>query len=99
MLSGLIWENYLHGRKKALWCTASPLLAASIRKDLADVGVDRYMAVHSLDKIGTTERIPSGSSVLIVPYTTLRSKGRYEQIRDWLGKGWDGLVAFDESHK
>lgn len=23
-MAGLIWENYLHGRKKSVWFTASP---------------------------------------------------------------------------
>lgn len=98
-LSGLVWENFLHGRKKAIWFTASPFLAESIRKDFTAVGVNKHMAIHSLGEFHSAHILPAKPCLLIVSYGIFRSKGRYEQIKQWLGDDWDGLAALDESHK
>lgn len=58
----------------------------------------RVLQVNELRSFSVTTILPH-DGILIVTYATLTSKGRLEQLLDWLGEGFDGLIAFDEAHK
>ena len=46
----MIYENYLIGRKKALWLSVSNDLKFDSQRDLADIGAAKIQ-VHSLNKV------------------------------------------------
>jgi len=45
------------------------------------------------------ERIELEQGVLLVTYSLLASAGRLQQLLDWCGDGFDGVVALDEVHR
>ena len=44
-------------------------------------------------------RIELEPGVLLVTYSLLASAGRLQQLLDWCGDGFDGVVALDEVHR
>lgn len=49
-IAGVIYENYLHGRKKALWLSVSNDLKFDAQRDFLDIGA-RKIQVHNLNKL------------------------------------------------
>lgn len=49
-IAGIIYENYLRGRKKALWISVSNDLKYDALRDLRDIGVSK-IEVHALNKV------------------------------------------------
>lgn len=49
-IAGIIYENYLKGRKKALWISVSNDLKYDAERDLSDIGATR-IDVHALNKV------------------------------------------------
>lgn len=62
-IAGIIYENYLNGRKKALWISVSNDLKYDAERDLQDIGASK-IEVHRLNKVGivTPKNIESKSS-------------------------------------
>ncbi|KAG8454621.1 hypothetical protein GDO86_001007 [Hymenochirus boettgeri] len=104
-VSGIILENFLKGRKKALWFSVSNDLRCDAERDLRDI--DAFgIAVHALNKIKYGET-SSSEGVLFATYSALigesqaggQHRTRIKQIRDWCGENFDGVIVFDECHK
>lgn len=49
-IAGIIYENYLKGRKKALWISVSNDLKYDAERDLQDIGASK-IEVHRLNKV------------------------------------------------
>lgn len=49
-IAGIIFENYLRGRKKALWISVSNDLKYDAERDLRDIGASK-IDVHPLNKV------------------------------------------------
>lgn len=49
-IAGIIYENYLKGRKKSLWFSVSNDLRYDAERDLSDIGCGR-IEVHPLNKV------------------------------------------------
>jgi hypothetical protein len=49
-IAGIIYENYLLGRKKALWLSVSNDLKYDAQRDFSDIGASK-MQVHALNKV------------------------------------------------
>ncbi|XP_018080638.1 protein strawberry notch homolog 2 isoform X2 [Xenopus laevis] len=104
-VSGIILENFLKGRKKALWFSVSNDLRCDAERDLRDINAG-CITVHALNKIkyGDTS---SSEGVLFATYSALigesqaggQHRTRIKQIRDWCGENFDGVIVFDECHK
>lgn len=101
-IAGLLMENWLLGRRKALWISASADLSFDARRDLDDINA-KNIPIFELKKLpyGT---IHVTEGVLFLTYSALISRNsnghsRLSQIVQWLGKESDGLIIFDESHK
>ena len=102
-VAGIILDNWLKGRKRALWVSKSDTLIEDAQRDWSALGQERLL-IQPLSRFrqGTPIRLEEG--VLFATYATLRSDAREErvsrvqQIVDWLGRHFDGLVVFDESH-
>jgi predicted RNA methylase len=101
--AGIILDNWLQGRRKAVWISKSDKLLEDAQRDWSALGMERLL-VTPLSRFpqGTPIRLAEG--VLFTTYATLRSDDRGEklsrvkQIVEWLGPDFDGVVVFDESH-
>lgn len=106
-IAGIIFDNWNQGRKRAVWVSEPNLLPDARRdlNDVADLG-DKLFAINDT-KAG--EKLARSQGVGFISYSTLRSreqkpapgklpKSRVDQIVEWLGADFDGVIAFDEAH-
>ncbi|KAK2394699.1 protein FORGETTER [Trifolium repens] len=106
-VAGIIWENWNHGRKKALWISVGSDLKFDARRDLDDVGAS-CIDVHALNKLPYTkldsEKVGVMEGVIFLTYSSLiasssKGRSRLQQLVQWCGPEFDGLIVFDECHK
>jgi len=107
-VAGIILDNWLKGRRRALWVSKSDKLLEDAQRDWAALGQERLLITPlSRFRQGTPVRLAEG--ILFTTYATLRGEGRetkasrLQQILDWLAGGgevrdFDGVIVFDESH-
>jgi predicted RNA methylase len=102
-VAGILLDNWLKGRRRALWVSKSDKLIADAQRDWSALGQERLLITPlSRFRQGTPIRLDQG--ILFTTYATLRSDARDEkvsrvrQIVDWLGTDFDGVIVFDESH-
>ncbi|XP_034387397.1 protein strawberry notch homolog 2 isoform X2 [Cyclopterus lumpus] len=104
-VAGIILENYLKGRKKALWFSISNDLKFDAERDLKDIDA-LNIPVHALNKIKYGDTATS-EGVLFATYSALigesqaggQHRTRIKQILDWCKPDFDGVIIFDECHK
>lgn len=102
-VAGIILDNWLKGRRRAVWISVSDRLLEDAQRDWSALGQERLLVTPlSRFRQGTEIRLEEG--VLFTTYATLRSqerggkKSRVEQIAEWLRPDFDGVVVFDEAH-
>uniref|UniRef100_A0A8C3Y9K8 Protein strawberry notch homolog 1 n=1 Tax=Catharus ustulatus TaxID=91951 RepID=A0A8C3Y9K8_CATUS len=105
-IAGIIYENYLLGRKRAVWFSVSNDLKYDAERDLRDIGAKNIL-VHSLNKISSKHNGSVKKGVIFATYSSLigesQSGGKYKtrlkQLLHWCGEDFDGVIVFDECHK
>ncbi|XP_039691110.1 protein FORGETTER 1 [Medicago truncatula] len=106
-VAGLIWENWHHGRRKTLWISVGSDLKFDARRDLDDMGAS-CISVHALNKLPytklDTKSVGVREGVIFSTYSSLiassdRGRTRMQQLVQWCGPKFDGLIIFDECHK
>jgi predicted RNA methylase len=102
-VAGILLDNWLKGRRRALWISKSDKLIEDAQRDWSALGMERLLVTPlSRFRQGTPIRLAEG--VLFTTYATLRTDERGEklsrvrQIVEWLGSDFDGVIIFDESH-
>jgi len=101
--AGIVLDNWCQGRRKALWISKSDKLLEDAQRDWSALGQERLL-VTPLSRFAQGRDIPLAEGILFTTYATLRSeergakKSRVDQIVDWLGADFDGVILFDESH-
>ena len=102
-VAGIILDNWLKGRHRVVWLSKSDKLIEDAQRDWSALGQERLLITPlARFRQGTPIRLAQG--ILFTTYATLRSAEREEkasrvqQIIDWLGRGFDGVIVFDESH-
>ena len=102
-VAGIILDNWLKGRRRAVWISKSDKLIEDAQRDWSALGQERLLVTpHARFRQGTPIRLEQG--ILFATYATLRTDAREErvsrvrQIVDWLGSDFDGVIVFDESH-
>jgi hypothetical protein len=101
--AGVLLDNWSKGRRKALWVSKSDKLLEDAQRDWSALGQERLL-VTPLSRFAQGRYIPLTEGILFTTYATLRSeergakKSRVDQIVDWLGADFDGVILFDESH-
>jgi len=101
--AGIILDNWLQGRRKAVWISKSDKLIEDAQRDWAALDMERLL-VTPLSRFPQGKPITLSEGVLFATYATLRSDDRGEkvsrvrQIVKWLGSNFDGVIIFDESH-
>ena len=102
-VAGVILDNWLKGRRRALWVSKSDKLIEDAQRDWAALGQERLQIVP-LARFRQGAPVTLSEGVLFTTYATLRSEERHgkasrlQQIVDWLGRGFDGVIVFDEAH-
>ncbi|AWC22380.1 hypothetical protein CO731_01838 [Aminobacter sp. MSH1] len=101
--AGIILDNWMQGRHKAVWISKSDKLLEDAQRDWSALGMERLL-VTPLSRFPQGKDITLSEAVLFTTYATLRSDDRGEklsrvkQIVEWLGSDFDGVIIFDESH-
>jgi len=102
-VAGILLDNWLKGRRRAVWISKSDKLIEDAQRDWAALGMERLLVTPlSRFRQGTPIRLAEG--ILFTTYATLRTDERGEklsrvrQIVEWLGSEFDGVIVFDESH-
>ena len=88
-IAGIVMENYLRCRKKAVWISVGPDLLEDARRDLRDIGAGA-IEVHDLRNWPVTKKLSSvkacETGVMFSTYTLL-ARG----IKSQAGGGIDGV--------
>ncbi len=102
-VAGILLDNWLKGRQRALWISKSDTLIEDARRDWSALGQEPLLVTPlSRFRPGTPVTLERG--IVFTTYATLRGDGgegavpRVQQIVDWLGREFDGVIVFDESH-
>lgn len=120
-IAGIILDNVMQGRKKAVWLSKGENLFSSAVRDWQAVAGKDHGEVFSQGNIDLNGKIEQKDGVLFTYYSLIGSgldlspkgeletkkdeKGkqapqtRFSQLRDWLGKDFDGVIVFDEAHE
>ncbi|MGE0678896.1 strawberry notch-like NTP hydrolase domain-containing protein [Pseudolabrys sp.] len=102
-VAGMLLDNWLKGRRRAVWVSKSDKLIEDAQRDWSALGMERLL-VTPLSRFRQGTQIRLGEGILFTTYATLRSDARDDkasrvrQIVDWLGADFDGVIVFDESH-
>ncbi|CAO3414289.1 strawberry notch-like NTP hydrolase domain-containing protein [Azospirillum doebereinerae] len=102
-VAGILLDNWLKGRQRALWISKSDTLIEDARRDWSALGQEPLL-VTPLSRFRPGTPIILERGILFTTYATLRGDGgegavpRVRQIVDWLGRDFDGVIVFDESH-
>ncbi len=101
-IAACILDSWLQGRRRNIWISKNEALLEDARRDwtaLGGLAADiQPLANWTIDKPISLEQ-----GVLFVTYPTLRSvrseHSRLQQILDWTGPDFEGIIAFDEAHE
>ena len=108
-IAGILWDNWNKGRKKAIWFSEKSGLSNDAKRDIEGTGWDKGH-LFELGKIKAGSEIGRDQGILFSTYATLRSKEkkteggidvgqtRLQQIINWFGRDYDGVIIFDEAH-
>lgn len=102
-VAGILLDNWLQGRRRAVWISKSDKLIEDAQRDWSALGMERLL-VTPLARFRQGSPIRLEQGILFATYATLRTDARDErvsrvqQIVDWLGSDFDGVIVFDESH-
>jgi protein strawberry notch len=102
-VAGILLDNWLQGRRRAVWISKSDKLVEDAQRDWSALGMERLL-ITPLARFRQGSRIRLEQGILFATYATLRTDAREErvsrvqQIVDWLGPDFDGVIVFDESH-
>jgi len=111
-ISGVILDNLAQGRDKAVWVSFNRGLIEDARRDFAGVGGDPDLLFFQGETKAGGATIAREKGILFTTYSPLRGgeqrqgtdqggppgQTRLQQLTDWLGPDFDGVVAFDEAH-
>ncbi|WP_013321084.1 bifunctional class I SAM-dependent methyltransferase/DEAD/DEAH box helicase [Gloeothece verrucosa] len=102
-VGAILLDNYLQGRKRGIWISKSDTLLEDAQRDWTALG-GKTEQILPLSKFRQGEPIELTEGIIFVTYATLRTeakqgkKSRVEQLIDWCGKDFDGVIVFDEAH-
>ncbi|MGJ5136193.1 MULTISPECIES: strawberry notch-like NTP hydrolase domain-containing protein [unclassified Bradyrhizobium] len=102
-VAGILLDNWLKGRRRAVWISRSDKLIEDAQRDWAALGMER-LQVTPLSHFRQGAPIRLDEAILFTTYATLRTDekaeklSRVRQIVDWVGRNFDGVIIFDESH-
>jgi hypothetical protein len=112
-ISGIILDNWQQGREKHVWLSENRPLVNDARRDWKSVG-QKPDLIFDVSKTKPASDLQAKEGIAFLSYDTLKSaakggydeetkkpakgRSRLDQIVDWVGPDFDGVIAFDESH-
>lgn len=110
-VAGIILDNFNQGRQKAVWMSERYNLYSDAIRDWTGLDGNKDDVV-SHNKFKVSDAIKMDKGILFTTYSTLasgsnltgkvkkkeKSETRLQQIVDWLGADFDGVIIFDEAH-
>ncbi|OWK14146.1 hypothetical protein Celaphus_00000378, partial [Cervus elaphus hippelaphus] len=98
-IAGIIYENYLLSRKRALWFSVSNDLKYDAERDLRDIGAKNILFKYG--KISSKHNGSVKKGVIFATYSSLigesQSGGKYKtrlkQLLHWCGDDFDGVIS------
>ena len=110
-VAGIVLDQWLKGRRRALWLSQSDKLVEDARRDWKSIG-GHESDVIELTRVRQQDPVPNSCGILFCTYAALRSRSkkgdysRLQQILNWLSGGnsntaraaFDGVIIFDEAH-
>ncbi|KMO21353.1 strawberry notch-like NTP hydrolase domain-containing protein [Methylobacterium platani] len=102
-VAGVILDNWMHGRRKALWISKNEALLEDAQRDWRHLGQEPLQIVP-LWRYAPGKPVTLSEGILFTTFATLRGAGRngsgsrLDQILAWLGPNFDGVIALDEAH-
>ncbi|HEY7644050.1 MAG TPA: strawberry notch family protein, partial [Hyphomicrobiales bacterium] len=104
-VAGVILDNWIKGRRKALWISKSDKLIEDARRDWSALGGEPLL-IQPLSRFKSGAPVRLAEGILFCTYATLRNEPRLKQIVDWLScapgseaaAAFDGVIVFDEAH-
>ena len=101
--AGIILDNWLKGRRRHVWISKSDKLIEDAQRDWSALGQEKLLVTpQSRFRQGKPIKLEEG--ILFTTFATLRTderegrRSRVQQIVDWLGADFDGVIIFDEGH-
>lgn|GEM_PF-4418244 len=100
-IAGIIMDNFLQGRKKALWVSKNAPLINDARRDWKDLGGNPDDIFDASKPAYIKTGLPQGNGIAFTAYSTLGHSAdeRLKMLTEWLGKDFDGVIALDEAHE
>lgn len=107
-VAGIMLDNWHKGRRKSVWVSENPKLLEDAKRDADWVGLgsDKVFEIN--------KRHDRDEGILFVTYGTLKAytrakhdaagneiepaQSRLDQLVEYLGEDFDGVIAFDEAH-
>ncbi|MCP3732159.1 strawberry notch family protein [Sphingomonas sp. MG17] len=102
-VAACILDRWCQGHRRAVWISKSSALIEDARRDWAALG-GLAIDIQPLDAFPFGSPITMAGGILFTTYATLRSQrddaqSRLQQVIDWLGAEFEGVIAFDEAHE
>ncbi|MDX2263454.1 MAG: bifunctional class I SAM-dependent methyltransferase/DEAD/DEAH box helicase [Hyphomicrobiales bacterium] len=100
--AGILLDNWLKGRRRAIWISKSDKLIEDAQRDWSALGQEKLLIVpQSRYKPAAPIRLAEG--IIFTTYATLRAEdkagaSRLKQLLDWTGAHFDGVIILDEAH-
>ncbi len=101
--AGIILDNWLKGRRRHVWISKSDKLIEDAQRDWSALGQEKLL-VTPLSRFRQGKPVKLDEGILFTTFATLRTderegkRSRVQQIVQWLGADFDGVIVFDEGH-
>lgn len=101
-IAGIILDNFMQGREKAVWVSKNKDLYGDAVRDWTSTTGRPKSEITEHGKTAFGKKIALDKGIIFTTYDTLKSSkngtSRLDQIVEWLGKDFDGVIAYDEAH-
>ncbi len=100
-VASVILDRWLSGERRHIWISKNESLLEDARRDWTALG-GLPLDIQPLSQWKLARPVTMAEGILFVTYPTLRSgradATRLDQLLEWTGESFDGVIVFDEAH-
>jgi hypothetical protein len=100
-IASIILDRWVRGERRHIWISKNEALLEDARRDWSALG-GLPIDIQPLGQWKLGQPVTMAEGIVFVTYLTLRSgrtdATRLDQLLDWTGPEFDGVIVFDESH-
>ena len=100
-IAGVILDRWLSGERRHIWLSKNETLLEDARRDWTALG-GLPLDIQPLSQWKLGSGVTMREGIVFVTYPTLRSGRadvtRLDQLLEWAGDGFAGVIVFDEAH-